>query len=168
MYHIKDNMLSKRIFEIDFAAALNEELEKKKMTVKELSELTDIPVSTLYKITMGERDPRLSTVKKIVSILEPEQSRFLAIIAAKFLLDSFELPHVNIRGSPCTIRGYSANSLEECIIAAARAEKDGAAGIVCAPVLASIIEKIVDVPVAMLRPEISCVEEAIGVLCRKL
>jgi len=161
-------MLSKRIFETDFTTALDEELKKKDMTVKDLAERTGIPSSTLYKITMGERDPRLSTIKKIVSVLEPEPSRFLAIIAAKFLLDSFELKDTVVRGSKCAIRGYSANSLEECIIAAARAEKDGAAGIVCAPVLASIIEKIVDVPVAMLRPEISCVEEAVGVLCRKI
>ncbi len=161
-------MLSKRIFETDFATALNEELEKKDLSVKELADLTGIPVSTLYKVTVGERDPRLSTVRKIVSVLEPERNRFIAIIAAKFLLDTFEFRETVVKGDRCTIKGYSANSLEECIIAAVRAEKDGAAGIVCAPVLASIIEKIVDVPVAMLRPEISCVEEAIGVLCRKI
>jgi len=161
-------MLSKRIFETDFTAALNEELERKNMSVKDLADLTGIPVSTLYKITVGERDPRLSTIKKIVSVLEPGRQRFIAIIAAKFLLDSFDLREAVVRGDRCPIKGYSANSLEECIIAAARAEKDGATGIVCAPVLASIIEKIVDIPVAMLRPEISCVEEAVGALCRKI
>jgi predicted transcriptional regulator len=161
-------MLSKRIFETDFTAALNEELERKNMSVKDLADLTGIPVSTLYKVTTGERDPRLSTVKKIISVLEPNRPRFIAIIAAKFLLDSTDMRETMIRGDRCPVRGYSANSLEECIVAAVRAEKDGATGIICAPVLASIVEKIVDVPVAMLRPEVSCVEEAVGVLCRKI
>lgn len=161
-------MLSKRIFETDFTAALNEELERKNLSVKDLADQTGIPVSTLYKITTGERDPRLSTVKKIIGVLEPGRHRFIAIIAAKFLLDSFDLKETVVKGDRCPIRGYSANSLEECIVAAVRAEKDGATGIVCAPVLASIVEKIVDIPVAMLRPEVSCVEEAVGVLCRKI
>ena len=161
-------MLSKRIFETDFTTALGEELEKKDLTVRELADQTGIPVSTLYKITLGERDPRLSTIKKIVAVLEPERNRFIAVIGAKFILDSLELREVPSGGKTYAIRGYSANSLEECIIAAARAEKDGAAGIVCAPILASIIEKIVDVPVSMLRPDQTCVRDAIGVVVRRV
>ena len=161
-------MFSKRIFEIDFTIALDEELERKNMTVKELAEQTGIPVSTLYKVTLGERDPRLSTVKKIVSVLEPEHHRFIAVIAAKFLLDSVTTREVESKGHRFSIKGYSAHSLDECIVAAARAEKDGASGIICAPILASIVEKIVDVPVGMLRPELSCVDEAIGAVLKKV
>src|SRR5208283_3755651 len=127
-------MFSKRIFEIDFTAALNEELDRRNMTVRELSEQTGIPVSTLYKVTLGQRDPRLSTVKKIVSVFEPERHRFIAVIAAKFLLDSFTTREVESGGLKFAVRGYSAHSLEECIVAAARAEKDGASGIICAPI----------------------------------
>jgi len=162
-------MLSKRIFEIDFTTALTEELAKKGMTVRELADRTGIPSSTLYKVTLGERDPRFSTVQKIVRILEPERNRFIAVIAAKFLLDSLDLRDVPVSGGgKCDIRGYSANSLEECIIAAVRAEKEGAAGIVCAPILASIVEKIVDVPVSMLRPDLLCVKEAVEVIARQI
>ncbi|MDD1687285.1 helix-turn-helix domain-containing protein [Methanoregula sp.] len=161
-------MLSKRVFETDFTTALNEELAKKGMSVKELSELTGIPSSTLYKITVGERDPRLSTIKKIVALLEPPKNSFIAIIAARFLLDTMERREVENGGRTFAIRGYSANSLEECIIAAARAEKDGAAGIICAPILASIVEKIVDIPVAMLRPDLAVIDEAIGTVARKI
>ncbi|HUH78968.1 MAG TPA: helix-turn-helix domain-containing protein [Methanoregula sp.] len=161
-------MLSKRIFETDFTAALNEELEKKNMTVRELAALTGIPASTLYKVTVGERDPRLSTIKKIVSVLEPERNRFIAIIAAKFLLDSIDIRQIEHNGRMFGIRGYSANSLEECIVAAARAEKEGASGIICAPILASIVEKIVDVPVGMLRPELPVVSEAINAVVKKI
>jgi predicted transcriptional regulator len=161
-------MLSKRIFETDFTTALNEELEKKDLTVKKLANMTRIPVSTLYKVSIGERDPRLSTIKKIVSVLEPGHTRFIAIIAAKFLLDSLETREVEFQGTKFFIRGYSANSLEECIIAAARAEKDGASGIVCAPILASIVEKIVDVPVSIMRPDLSCLNEAITTMGKKI
>ena len=161
-------MLSKRIFETDFTTALNEELERKNLSVKDLAGLTGIPASTLYKVTVGERDPRLSTIKKIVSVLEPGHDRFIAIIAARFLLDTLGVRETDVNGKSFRIRGYSANSLEECIIAAARAEKDGASGIVCAPILASIVEKIVDIPVAMLRPELSVVSEAIATLARKI
>jgi len=161
-------MLSKRIFETDFTTALNEELERKNMSVKDLAEQTGIPSSTLYKVTVGERDPRLSTIKKIVAVLEPPRHRFIAIIAARFLLDNLERREVAINGITYAIRGYSANSLEECIVAAARAEKDGAAGIICAPILASIVEKIVDVPVGMLRPDLSVIDEAISSVARKI
>lgn len=161
-------MLSKRIFETDFTTALNEELDRKNMTVKDLAGLTGIPVSTLYKVTVGERDPRLSTIKKIVSVLEPSHERFIAIIAARFLLDSLEKRDADINGKKFSIRGYSANSLEECIIAAVRAEKDGASGIVCAPILASIVEKIVDIPVGMLRPDLAVLNEAITTVGKKI
>ena len=39
-------MLSIRIFETDFTTALNEELERKNLSVKDLAELTGIPVVT--------------------------------------------------------------------------------------------------------------------------
>lgn len=161
-------MLSKRIFETDFTTALNEELERKNLSVKDLAELTRIPVSTLYKVTAGERDPRLSTVKRIVSVLEPDPEKFIAVIAARFLLDTLTDREMEVNKKMFRIRGYSANSLEECIIAAARAEKDGASAIVCAPILASIVEKIVDIPVAMLRPDLAVVNEAIATVAKRI
>lgn len=68
----------------------------------------------------------------------------------------------------CTIRGYAANSLEECIIASVTAEKDGAAGIICAPILASLLEKIVDIPVAIMKPKTATVMDALDVVARRI
>ena len=161
-------MFSKRIFETDFTTALNEELERRNMTVKESRRADRYPGLDAVQGDAGGADPRLSTVKKIVAVLEPERHRFIAVIAAKFLLDSFTTREVESRGQKFAVRGYSAHSLEECIVAAARAEKDGASGIICAPILASIVEKIVDVPVGMLRPELSCVDEAITAVLKKV
>ena len=64
-------MFSKKVFETDFRTALEEELGRRNMTIKELADRAGIPAATLYKLTSGEGDVRLSTVKKIVRVLEP-------------------------------------------------------------------------------------------------
>jgi predicted transcriptional regulator len=161
-------MFSKKVFETDFRTALEEELARRNMTIKELADQAGIPAATLYKLTSGEGDVRLSTVKKIVQVLEPKIPAFIAVIAAKFLLDEIEGQEIAIRGRSYHIRGYTANSIEECIIAAVTAEKDGAAGIICAPILASMIEKIVDVPVAIMKPKAATVMDAMDVVARRI
>jgi thiamine biosynthesis protein ThiI len=42
--------------------------------------------------------------------------------------------------------------------------KDGAAGIICAPILASMIGKIVEVPVAIMKPKAATVLDAKGIV----
>ena len=114
-------MFEQRIFETDFKTALSEELDRRGMTIRQLSEATGIPPVTLYKISSGERDPRLSTVKKIVSVFSPHHGKFIALIAAKFLLDEIEGTKVDVGGVEYRIKGYTANSLDDCILAAVRA-----------------------------------------------
>ena len=150
-------MFSKRIFDIGFKDALDEELSRKGISIKELAELANIPPATIYKITSGDRDPRFSTIQAIVAALEPNDYRFVAVIAAKFLLDEVESQIVKIGDREYKIKGYPAYTMEECIVSAVRAEKEGASGIVCAPILASIIEKVVDVPVAIMKPEVGTI-----------
>jgi predicted transcriptional regulator len=161
-------MFSKKIFQGDFRTALEDELRRNDMTIKELAERAKIPIATLYKISSGQVDVRLSTVKKIVDVLEPELPAFIAVIAAKFLLDEMEGHEMAIRGQVYKIRGYTANSIEECIIAAVMAEKEGARGIICAPILASMVEKIVDVPVAIMKPKANTVLDALDVIGRRI
>lgn len=161
-------MLALRIFRTDFKAALEEELNRRDMSIKELAERADIPAATIYKITSGERDPRFSTVKAIVNAIDPLEKDFIAIIAAKFLLDEVESIKLTIHGTVVKIRGYTANTMEECIIAAVRAEKEGAKGIICAPILASIIERIVDVPVVIMKPRRETILEAIDSIAQRI
>jgi len=161
-------MLALRIFRTDFKAALEEELSRRDMSIKELAERADIPAATIYKITSGERDPRFSTVKAIVNAIDPMEKDFIAIIAAKFLLDEVESMKLNIHGNVVKIRGYTANTMEDCIIAAVRAEKEGAKGIICAPILASIIERIVDVPVVIMKPRQETILEAIESIAQRI
>lgn len=159
-------MFLRKIFQGEFRTALEDELRRRNMTIKELAEQADIPIATLYKISSGKVDVRLSTIKKIVGVLEPELPAFIAVIAAKFLLDEMEGHEITVREKVYKIRGYTANSIEECIIAAVMAEKEGAAGIICAPILASMVEKIVDVPVAIMKPKATTVLDALDVIRR--
>jgi predicted transcriptional regulator len=161
-------MFSRRIFEVEFATALEEELRRQDMSVRELADRADIPVATLYKLTGGRADPRLSTVKKIVSILEPREKSFIAVIAARFLLDDLDNREIPVGSETYRIRGYSAESIDECIIAAVRADKEGALGIICAPILAPIVEKIADCPVAIMKPKKRTLIEAIETIAKRI
>lgn len=161
-------MFLRRVTETTFQNALAEELARRGMTVRELAARTGIPLATLYKYSSGERDPRLASVRRIADALEPRQARTVAVIAARFLLDEVAGLEVDVRGHRYPVRGYAANSLEECIVAAVRAEKEGAVAIVCAPVLASIVERIVDVPVVILKPKAETVIEALEAARRRI
>ena len=161
-------MLSRRIFETDFARALQDELARQNMSIRELAERAEIPPATLYKLTSGKADPRLSTVRRIVGVLEPREKSFIAVIAARFLLDDLDNRDIEAGDRKYRIRSYSVNSLDECIVAAVRAEKEGAAAIICAPVLASIVERCVDVPVVILKPKAETVTEALDAVRRRL
>lgn len=161
-------MFSKRIFEAGFKVALEEELMRKGVSIKELAENAGIPPATIYKITSGERDPRFSTVQAIVNALEPHESGFIAVIAAKFLLDEVESKRISLGEKNYRIKGYPAYTMEECIVSGVRAEKEGASGIVCAPILASMIEKIVDVPVAIIKPDTKTITDALQSLQNRI
>lgn len=161
-------MFSRDIFRSDFKEALERALDRRQITLKELAETAGIPVATIYKITSEERDPRFSTVRAIVRALEPYEQDTLAIIGARFLLDEIGTRTMERNGRKIRVRGYPANTMEECIISAVRAEKEGAAGIICAPILAALIERIVDIPVVMLRPDPQSYLEAIENLSNQL
>ena len=64
-------MLSRKIFEAEFADALQEELARQDMSIRDLAERAGIPPATLYKLTSGKADPRLSTVRRIVGVRAP-------------------------------------------------------------------------------------------------
>lgn len=161
-------MLSRKIFETGFAEALQEELARQDMSIRDLADRAGIPAATLYKLTSGRADPRLSTVRRIVNVLEPREKSFIAVIAARFLLDDIDNRDLTIGERKFRIRGYPADTLEECIAAAARAEKEGTLGIVCAPILASIVEKIVDCPVAIIKPQQQTMIEAIETIAKRV
>jgi predicted transcriptional regulator len=63
-----------------------------------------------------------------------------------------------IAGRLCTIREYSATTMEEAIIGAVRAEREGAIALVCAPIVSPTVEKIIRIPVSTIMPRNSLIE----------
>lgn len=126
------------------------------MTAAEFSEISGIPSSTLYKILSGHRDPNMKTVRQIVKTIREiegiEHGNFIAVIAARPVLDNIIEKKMKIEGQLITIREYSATSMEEAIVAAIRAERDGATSLVCAPIVSPTVEKVLTIPVATIMP----------------
>jgi predicted transcriptional regulator len=65
------------------------------------------------------------------------------------------------------LREYSATNIEEAIVAAVRAERDGAAALACAPIVSPTVEKLLSIPVATIIPRESLIR-AIEVAARKI
>jgi predicted transcriptional regulator len=161
-------MLAEKIFRVGFKRAIEEELKRRRMSIRGLAERAGIPLPTLYKVLSGERDPRLSTVRSILKALEPDDRSFIAVIAARFLLDELGVREVGVKGKTYRVKEYPSSTIEECIASAVRAEKDGAVGIICAPILASVVEKAVDIPIAIMKPGNDVLKKALEHLARKL
>ncbi|MDF2957476.1 MAG: putative transcriptional regulator with an HTH domain [Candidatus Alkanophagales archaeon MCA70_species_1] len=146
---------------------------KLRINIAKFSECAGVPQSTLYKILSGEREPNMKTFIKIVKAIrriEEEKSgkkrRFIAVIAARSVLDGIEMRSVEVDGERLDIKEYPATSIEDAIISAVRAEREGAAALVCAPILSPVVEKILQIPIITIKPK-SSVINAIKAAARK-
>jgi predicted transcriptional regulator len=83
------------------------------------------------------------------------------------VLDNIVETKKKIAGRLVTIREYSATSMEEAIIAAVNAERDGAKALVCAPIVSPTIEKIINIPVTTIIPKDSLID-AIELALKKI
>ncbi len=156
----------------NFGDKLQDTLNTLGLSVKEFSELTEIPVSTLYKIISEERkDFRISTLKKIINgvkrIEGVDQERVVGIITSRNALDSIGRT-IEIGNEILYIKEYPATTIEEAIIQGVRAEKDGVKGIICGPIAATTLEKVVDIPITALRFEEGPLKTAIIKLNEKI
>ncbi|HEY9246456.1 MAG TPA: helix-turn-helix domain-containing protein [Candidatus Methanoperedens sp.] len=165
---------SNEAFIREFARIIKDELH---ITAVEFGEKSGIPSSTIYKMLSGDREPNIKTLRQIVSFLrklegkeKPQgngKSGFIAVIAARPVLDIITEKKLKVKDRLLTIREYSATSMEEAIIAAIKAERDGAKAVVCAPIVSPTIEKILQIPVATIIPRDS-IFEAIELAARKM
>jgi predicted transcriptional regulator len=140
------------------------------MSAREFSKASGVPQSTLYKILSGHREPNITTLRQVVKTirqLEGSEGNFIAIIAARPVLDKISEKKMKIGDRMLTLREYSATNIEEAIIAAIRAERDGASALVCAPIVSPTVEKLLSIPVATIIPKDSVVR-AIEVAARKI
>lgn len=140
------------------------------LSAREFSKVSGIPQSTLYKILSGHREPNITTLRQIVKTihqLEGPEGDFIAIIAARPVLDKISEKKTKIGNKMLTLREYSATTIEEAIIAAIRAERDGASALVCAPIVSPTVERLLSIPVATIIPQDSVIR-AIEVAARKI
>ncbi len=141
-----------------------------RISVRELSRKSGISVSSLYKLLHGRRSPNLSTLREIIRALRQfyhvGDEEFIGLIAARPVLESVEERVAEIGGHRMRVREYPVHTMEDAIVAAVRAEREGAIAIVCAPIVSSVIEQLVHVPVATIIPRES-VQRAIELAARK-
>lgn len=142
-----------------FQKALKEILENElDMTVNEFCRSTGVSQSTMYKILEEKREPNLRTARAIIKAVkalgEPESEDYIAVIASHEVLQNIE-KRIEIDGRPVFLKEYPVTTVEDAIIAAVRAERDGALAIVCAPIVTTTVEKIVSIPVTPAIPSAS-------------
>ncbi len=164
--------LQKAALESDesFMTALHETLDTLSWTVQELAKKAGVSPSTIYKITNEQRSPSLDILRKILrAVREAEGLRagsFIALIVTRRVLDEVIERSVQIGDETVKVREYPAATVEDAIVSAIRAERDGAVAVVCAPIVSPTIEKILDIPIATIVPKDS-VTEAIRLAARK-
>ena len=139
-------------FQKAFRSILDDELN---MSLNEFCHVSGVSQSTMYKILEDKREPNLRTVRQVIKSLKvitgPEESHFIAVIANSMVMEG--LPKtIDFDGLEASIREYPVSTVEDAIIAAVRAERDGALGVVCAPIVAPTVEKILTIPVSRVIP----------------
>jgi predicted transcriptional regulator len=141
-----------------------------RISIRELSETSGIAQSSLYKILHGKRSPNLSTLRAIIRAMRKfyrtGDGEFIGLIAARPVLETIEERTADVDARRVKVREYPVHTMEDAIVAAVRAERDGAVAIVCAPIVSSIIEQLVHIPVATIIPRES-VQRAIELATRK-
>jgi predicted transcriptional regulator len=95
-----------------------------------------------------------------------EEGEFIGLIVARPVLETIEERTAEVDTRRVKVREYPVHTMEDAIIAAVRAEREGAVAIVCAPIVSSVIEQLVHIPVATIIPRES-VQRAIELAARK-
>jgi predicted transcriptional regulator len=168
----KTNRLMRAAMDSDdaFRVALSEVLDVLGMTVQDLAKKALISPSTLYKMANEDRSPSLQVLRKIVRAVREAEGfkagNFIALIVTRQVLDEVVERSVKIGDESVRVREYPAATVEDAIVAAIRAERDGAVAVVCAPIVSPTIEKILNIPIATIVPRDS-VTEAIKLAARK-
>ena len=139
-------------FQKAFRSILDDELG---MSLNEFCQLSGISQSTMYKILEDKREPNLRTVRQVIKalkiLMEADDSHFIAVIASTTVVENLPKTIEMEGGLTINIREYPVSTLEDAIIAAVRAERDGA------PIVAPTVERILSIPVSRVIPTNSVV-----------
>ena len=140
-------------FQTAFREILDNEL---KMSLNEFCQVAEISQSTMYKILEERREPNLRTIRQIIKAINRinrrDSEKFVAVIASPRFMEGLPRSLETGVNGPVAIREYPVSTVEDAIIAAVRAERDNALGIVCAPIVANTVEKIISIKVYTVFP----------------
>jgi predicted transcriptional regulator len=132
------------------------------ISLNEFCRLSGISQSTMYKILEEQREPNLRTVRQIYKALKAQYSRndskFVAVIAAPMFMSGLPRTLDTVVSGSVDVKEYTVSNVEDAILAAVRAERDGALAIICAPIVAETIIKISRIPVYTVKPMDSVVQ----------
>ena len=155
-----------------FGELLRETLNSLGMSIRDFSEETMIPASTLYKIISDEgKDFRRSTLRQIIQGVRRlegvNEENVVGIITTRTALDTIGRT-IEIDGGSVKIKEFPATTIEESIIQGVRAEKEGVKGIICGPIAATTLERVVNIPITSFRFDEGLMLDAIVKLVEKI
>ena len=146
-------------FQRAFRNILEDELH---LSLNEFCRLSGVSQSTMYKILEEQREPNLRTVRQIYKALKNlyarGDSKFVAVIAAPMFMSGLPRTLEMAGAGLVEVKEYTVSNVEDAILAAVRAERDGALAIICAPIVAETIIKISRIPVYTVKPMDSVIQ----------
>lgn len=140
-----------------FGEKLKETIAKLEMNINDFSELSKIPRGTLYKIVSGERGNfRISTLRQIINTVKRLEGygheHVVGVVTSREALDNIGKT-LKFGDKEVKIKEYPATTIEEEIVQGLRAEREGVKGLICGPIAATTLEKVVNIPITTLRFE---------------
>lgn len=164
--------LLRSVLDESFGERLKECIGRLGISIKGFSEESGIPKSTLYKIISSEKKNfRISTLKRIIETVKRlegyDQTNMIGIITTRGALDTVGRKF-EIGGKTVKVNEYPATTIEEEIIQGVRAEKEGVKGLICGPIAATTLEKVVGIPIVSLRFEEGPLVNAIKKIVEKI
>lgn len=148
----------------EFGPKLEEAIKKTGLNIKEFAGKHDISESTLYKITSDNRSNiRVGTLRAIAAALREEEGytkNTVGLITTRGACDRAPST-IQVEGTEYTIKPLPAQTIEEEIIKGVQAERDGVDGIMCGPIAASTLERVVNIPVGGLQFDTDLIESSL-------
>lgn len=155
-----------------FSERLRLLMKQMDISSKELSEGSGVPISTINKIIYQGRDLRLSTLRDILTYIRdkttPRADVVIGIIATRTALDTITKHQLSIKGKKIFLREYPSSTIEDVIVNAVKAEREKVNGLVCATIVANLIEKFVRIPIMSVKLEENNFLESVSILVDKI
>ena len=107
----------------------------------------------------------LKTIYRTIKRIEGTDKDFVAIITNRSTLDNLDWQNPRLKHN---VKEYPAQTIEEIILASILAEKEGAKGIICGPIAATIVQKMVSIPLSSISMSETNIKDAIKSLITKI